>query len=98
MDEIFSDVDNQKAEIERLVQDMKLMDDKERSINKSITNPLHIHLFPIGYFQFPNDKKEKIYQVLNIGEQAKASFNHLFDQKVIPVANIYHCSICEEGL
>lgn len=97
MDEIFSEADNQKAEIENLVEDMKLMDDKERSTKTKIENHLHIHLFPIGYFQFPNDKIEKVYQILDIAEQTKPFFSNLFNQKVIPVANIYHCTIKEEG-
>lgn len=97
MNEIFSEADNQKAEIESLVEDMKLMDDKERSTKTKIENHLHIHLFPIGYFQFPKNETEKVYQILNIAEQTKPFFNNLFNQKVIPVANIYHCTIKEEG-
>jgi len=97
MDEIFSEADTQKAEIESLVEDMKSMDDKERTTKTKIENPMHIHLFPIGYFQFPKNEIEKVYQILKITEQTKASFNNLFNQKVIPVANIYHCTIKQEG-
>ncbi|MEJ7678748.1 MAG: hypothetical protein WKG06_12995 [Segetibacter sp.] len=60
MDEIFSEADNQKAEIESLVNDMKLMDDKERSTKTKIENPLHIHLLPIGYFAFPRTKRKSV--------------------------------------
>jgi len=97
MDEIFSEANTLKAEIEGFVEDMKSMDDKERTTKTKIENPLHIHLYPIGYFQFSKNETEKVYQILNITEQTKASFNNLFNQKVIPVANIYHCTINKEG-
>ena len=87
-------------EHEELEAKMIKMDEDERGIpNKSADDNLNIHLFPIGYFQFPKDKKEKVYDILNIiQKEAREEFDKMFDLPVIPTANIYYSSITNEGL
>lgn len=55
-----------------------------------------IHLFPIGYFEFPKEKTEKVYQILSISNEIQDVFKNMFGF-VIPIANIYYDPIIQEG-
>lgn len=97
IDRIFVEADAKKNEYENEKEEMIRMDEEERKIkNKSKMDKLHIHLFPIGYFEFPKKKKNIVYEILNINQKAKKIFDNLFES-VIPVANIYYNPITQEG-
>ncbi len=98
MDRIFEEAQNTKDDYDRMRADMMKMDEVERQTKSEIKSRYHIHLFPIGYFQFPKDEEEKVYDILNIqNESTKEVFKNLLRQRVIPVANIYNNPITEEG-
>jgi hypothetical protein len=83
--------------METLVNEMTKMDEEERKQKRPKTKYLHIHLFPIGYFQFPEKSTDKVYEILNIqNPDLKKHFDHLFTF-VIPIVNIYYSEITEEG-
>lgn len=97
MDKIFSESEAKKGEYDEMRSEMIKMDEKESTIiKKPTTNNLNIHLFPIGYFQFPIAQKETVYEILNFTQEAKNRFDIMF-KMVIPVANIYYNSITQEG-
>lgn len=97
MDKIFSRHDAEKREYEEIRNEMITMDEKESKVKeKSTTKNLHIHLFPIGHFQFPVQQKELVYKILNISMEARKTFDEMF-KMVIPVANIYYNPINQEG-
>lgn len=97
MGEIFKEADAKRGEYEESLAEMTSMDQKERNIkDKPKKGNLHINLFPIGYFQFPKKKKNKVYEILNINAEAAKIFDNMF-QMVIPVANIYYNPITQEG-
>lgn len=97
MDKIFSESDAKKREYDEMRSEMIKMDEEERKVEeKSTTKNLHIHLFPIGHFQFPVEQKELVYEILNISMEARKTFDEMF-KMVIPVANIYYNPISQEG-
>ncbi|WP_162419566.1 DUF4365 domain-containing protein [Cyclobacterium roseum] len=97
MDKIFSESEAKKGEYDKMRSEMIKMDEKESTIiKKPTTKNLHIHLFPIGYFQFPMAQKENVYEILNLTQEAKNRFDEMF-KMVIPVANICYIPISQEG-
>jgi len=97
MDKIFSESDAKKREYDEMRSEMIKMDEKESKVKeKSTTKNLHIHLFPIGHFQFPIEQKELVYEILNISMEARKTFDEMF-KMAIPVANIYYNPISQEG-
>jgi hypothetical protein len=99
MDKIFGEADAKKKEYEAARDEIIRMD-KEESKSKIKDKPkgnnLQLNLFPIGYFQFPVDQKNTVYEILNVTEEAKQIFDGMFEM-VIPVANIYYNPISKEG-
>lgn len=49
-----------------------------------LLNHLVIGLKPGGYFQFPRNKKEKVYEIIGIEEDARAAINQWFEEKDHP--------------
>lgn len=78
-------------------EEMMQMDAEEKKItNRTISGKLNIFLFPIGYFEFPADAKEKVFEILNATTNARDQFEELF-KMVIPVANILYDTVEQEG-
>lgn len=97
MDRISGEADAKKKEHEEEREEMIRMDEEERNIkDKPKKDNLHINLFPIGYFEFPKQKKDKVYEILNIIQEARKIFDNMFEM-VIPIANIYYNPITQEG-
>jgi len=97
IDKIFGAKDKNKRRYEKNREEMIRMDNEEKEIkDRSKSNNLHIHLFPIGYFEFPEGEKEQVYEILNATEKACVTFDNLF-KTVIPIANIYYDTISKEG-
>ncbi len=87
----------ERKEVESMIRDMQKMDEEERKEKSPKDDHLNIHLIPIGFFQFPETQKAKVYEILNIqDEQLKKHFDHLFTF-IIPVVNIHYSSITQEG-
>lgn len=76
---------------------MKMDENEKRLTDKVKQKNYHLLLFPIGYFEFPVDSKEHVYQILNITNEAKEQFDQLFAMSIIPVANILYDKIEKEG-
>lgn len=94
---IFENAEIEKKEYENQRLEMIKMDEEEQKMEKKSTKDnFKIHLFPIGYFEFPKDKKVKVYEILDIHQEAKQSFDNMFGM-VIPIANIYYNQITQEG-
>jgi|GEM_PF-889116 len=94
---IFGEREAARMEYEALRNEMISMDEEEKKIDgKQIENKLLINLFPIGYFWFPVEKKNIVYKILNVTENAKKVFEQMFET-VTPVANIFYNSVNEEG-
>ncbi|MBF8963007.1 DUF4365 domain-containing protein [Pontibacter sp. FD36] len=95
---ILGKADAEREEYNRMIEDMKRMDDEERRNSQSSKNVYTIQLFPIGYFQFPIDGTEEAFKILNIGNNAtRSTILNMFSQNVVPTVNIYHNPIMVEG-
>lgn len=99
IDQIFTSAENRKKEIDKMREEMMQMDDAEKMVRgKSKAVNLQINLFPIGYFQFPEEKTELVYEILQVtNPEVKKHFDKMF-KMVIPIANILHNPIEMEGL
>lgn len=78
-------------------EDMIRMDDEELSTQISFENSYQIHLFPIGYFRFPKAEVKKVFEILNVVEDAQQIYLQMFEF-CIPNANIHNVPILAEGL
>jgi hypothetical protein len=97
LENIFKKTDSSKKDLELKRNEMIRMDEVERNIEKtSKKGLLQIHLFPIGYFQFPKEKKSLVYDILNISKIDKVNFDNMF-AKFIPTANVFYNPITQEG-
>jgi len=83
-------IENMKIELE----EMDKVDLKRRKEKKG--GFLQIHLFPIGYFEFPKEKLEEVYKILSISKEIQIVFGNIFEF-AIPIANIYYNPITQEG-
>lgn len=94
----FQKEEEAKAECQNLVAEMQQWDTAEREAEKVSCDCYHIDLFPIGIFKFPKSYKDEVYAILNIKRpETKEIFESMFGQ-VIPIANIYHSEILQEGI
>lgn len=95
---ILEKANQRKQEYEELIKEMSMMDEKEKLIkSKGKEDCYHINLYPIGFFQFPINAKEMVYEILQITNANTIShFDELFGI-IIPIANIYLCPIESEG-
>jgi hypothetical protein len=98
MEQIFTNADNRRKELDRMREEMMQMDEEEKTVKgKSQVGNLQINLFPIGYFQFPKEKIELVYEIIQvINPEVKKHFDEMF-KMVIPIANILHNPIEMEG-
>lgn len=97
MNEINSKSEAAKAKYMQQREEMIAMDaDEKKHGNTHENETFRMMLFPIGYFQFPANKKETVYKILNMTESARAQFDYMF-QMAMPVANIYYDVIDQEG-
>lgn len=97
-DEISTQSKRKQDEYDRMIAEMKAMDEQELKESIAISDPCTIELYPIHHFQFPRSQRAAIYEILNVAIDARDGFNYMIDElKVIPVANIYHELIEREG-
>lgn len=97
MNHIFENSDSIINEHKGLTEEMIRMDESERKDKVKLEgNILHIHLYPIGYFDYPESQKAVVYEILNIIPEARKMFESMIGI-AIPVANIYHNPITQEG-
>jgi len=97
-DEISTQSKRKHDEYDRMIAEMKAMDEQELKESIAISDPCTIELYPIHHFQFPRPERAAIYEILNVAIDARDGFNYMIDElKVIPVANIYHELIEREG-
>ena len=99
IEQTISNSNIKKKELDKMREEMMQMDKEEKEIEKkSQVGNLHINLFPIGYFQFPKEKKELVYEIIQvIKPEIKQHFDEMF-KLLIPIANILHNPIEKEGL
>jgi hypothetical protein len=92
------EVSNLKAEIEKMRNELIEIDELEEKSEIENIEALTIHLFPIGYFKFPKNEVEKVFNILGIeSKELKYHYLKLFEI-VIPIANIYVLKIENEGI
>lgn len=97
LDEIFGGLKSDRKEFDELKKKMVQMDkDEKENSHEEYKSNFQIHLFPIGSFQFPIEKKLEVYEILNITNEAREVFDMMFEN-VIPVANIFYDKIIQEG-
>ncbi len=85
-------------EIELFRNKMIELDEKENQQElPQIEESYIIQLFPIGYFKFPQNKKEVVFDILRAGDNAKIACDNIFSIGAIPVVNIYYSKIEQEG-
>jgi len=57
-----------------------------------------IELFPIGHFQFPDEKIGMLFSIIGVVKQAvKDNLSYMFSIGIVPVVNILYETIEEEG-
>jgi hypothetical protein len=101
IDDSTESIENSRKAHDRYVQQRAEMEemDKEEEKNKGDKPKegyLHLHLFPIGYFQFPSTSKDKVYEILNVADNAIQQLDEVFEL-VVPVVNILYDKVEEEG-
>lgn len=98
VEQIFANADSTKKELDKMREEMIQMDEEEKKVDTKIqVGNLYINLFPIGYFQFPKEKIELVYEIIQvINPEIKSHFNEMF-KMLIPIANILHNPIEMEG-
>jgi Domain of unknown function (DUF4365) len=97
-DEVSTQTLSRQDEYDKMVKDMKLMDEQELKKKIAIKESDVIQLYPINHFQFPKSERETVYDILNVALEAREGFDYMLDQiKAIPVANIYNNPIVHEG-
>lgn len=85
------------VEFENMKIEMQEMDKTDLKRRKEkIGDFFQIHLFPIGYFEFPKEEIEKAFDILDISKNIQEVFKNMFEF-VIPTANIYYNPITQEG-
>lgn len=86
-----------KAKFDSLVDQIGQLDalDEQRSI--TFSKPGTIELYPLGYFQFPSERRSDVYRILNLSDQTKRDFDKLLDQSKVPAANMFHQHIEQLG-
>lgn len=78
--------------------ELQSMDREELAVDKSSLKGYDtIKLHPIGTFCFPKDKRDILYDVLNVTPKARETFDGLFSQSIQPVADIHYTSVDQEG-
>lgn len=86
-----------EEEFDAMRAEMMEMDEAERNMqDRPIAKTLNINLHPIGYFQFPENQRTKIYEILCISDNARIQFDQRFAEG-IPIANLQLNPITEEG-
>jgi hypothetical protein len=97
-DGISSQAKSKQDEYDRMVAEMKAMDEQELKEKIVVSEPDTIELYPIHYFQFPKAERKTVYEILNIIENVREAFDFMLDEvRAIPVANIYNNPIDMEG-
>lgn len=97
-DEIDAQTKSKQAEYDQMINDMKLMDQRDLEKQFNLKESDVIELYPIDHFKFPKNERQGVYDILNIAVDAREEFDHMFDEiKAIPVANIYNITISNEG-
>jgi hypothetical protein len=87
-----------QREHQYMVKEMEKMDNMDTQRKIVIENPDTIELYPIHHFQFSKKERKRVYEILDISEQAQVMFDRMLDvDQVIPIANIYHNPILQEG-
>jgi len=99
IEQIFKDSENRKNEFDEIREKMMLMDEQESTLTEKSKGEHHqINLYPIGYFQFPKEQKDLVYDIIGvINPKVKNQFDNMFEM-VIPIANILYNPIDNEGL
>jgi len=97
-EQIFASADNTRKELDKMRLEMMQMDEEEKKVDGKLqVGNFHINLFPIGYFQFPKEKTELVYEIIQvINPEIKKQFDEMF-KMLIPIANILHNPIEIEG-
>lgn len=86
-----------KDEVDKMRNELIEIDKIEENNKIKYKDALTIHLFPIGYFKFPKDEVEKVFDILEIeSKDLKSHYLQLFEF-IIPIANIYVSKIENEG-
>lgn len=78
--------------------ELQSMDREELALDKGDLKGYDtIKLHPIGTFCFPRDKRNILYDLLNITSKAREIFDSMFSQSIQPVADINYTSVEQEG-
>lgn len=86
-----------KDEYESLINEMKLLDEKEISELQSDSDLVTVELFPISHFSISKNRLDEFYEVLKIDSyKLTKHLDYFFDNGIIPVLNIFN-EIKEEG-
>jgi len=98
LDNTRSDSDKVREEYEQMIKEMTELDTQEMKGDKKRQESYMIQLLPIGYFQFPRNKKERAYEILGIEDKgAQRQFDSFFEKSITPIANIFYNPITQEG-
>ncbi|WP_418121713.1 hypothetical protein ACNFU2_11390 [Chryseobacterium sp. PTM-20240506] len=91
-------IDKNIAEIEKMRTELLELDEVEKESGFSnYKNVNTIELFPMGRFQFPKDKIDLFFEILEIdNERLKIQLKNMFG-RFIPVINCYQLKIEKEG-
>lgn len=85
-------------EVEMKRKELIKLDKIEESNKINSKDSSTIHLFPMGYFKFPKQSTNRVFEILNIKDQElKDHIKWFFNEGIIPIVNIYVLEIKEEG-
>jgi hypothetical protein len=99
VDDMLYQARERQNEYNKLIADMKSMDQQDQAREIDYKNLDFINLHPIGPFSFPKTERNGVYDLLNISVLARKDFDRMLDvDKAIPVANLYNTPIDHEGI
>lgn len=95
---ISDEIKRNEDEHAKLLTELESLDTQDQSKTVENANLEYIDIHPMGCFSFPKTRRSELYDMLNIESDARNGFDVMFNQGIVPIANIYNDPITSEGL
>jgi len=97
LQDTFGKSETNKDEYYSLINEMKILDEKEANEIQSNFDSVTIELFPVSHFLIPKNRLDEFYEILKIDSyKLTKNLDFLFNNGIVPVLNILN-DITEEG-
>lgn len=90
--------EDSKKEAQTLTDEIRAFDEADLKSHEGLALDAAIHLFPLGYFRIPLKEKSKVFDILGVTNDAvKLRIDKMWNERAVPVVNIYRYPIESEG-